>query len=234
MLLRECSSMNKSKRAEVVIVALVLISGLSIAAMPYLLTKYYNASPEQNVAGVPFHLTLLVTPKNWYNSSVGYQDAYFVLHRGNLYSSANLSFPANRLIVLTIINLDNATSPLNPNGNYAVVSGTLGDKISTFNIQNVNSSLVQNGIQISGGIQSSSVPANDISHTFTVIAGRTLGNPVILNIPVGPLSIVQASFIFYHSAVYVWQCEAACGSGPTGWGGSTATPGWMMGTVVVS
>ena len=226
--------MSSSVRIQVVIITLVMISGFSIAAMPYLLTKYSQASPEQNVEGVPFHLTLLVTPRNWFNSSVGYQDAYFVLQRGVLYSSANLSFPANRLIVLTIINLDNATSPLNPNGNYASVTGTLGDKIATYTIQNVNSSFSSNGISVSGGIQTSSVPANDISHTFTVIAGRILGNPVILNIPVEPLSVVQASFIFYHSGVYVWQCEAACGSGPTGWAGPTATPGWMMGTVVVS
>ncbi len=226
--------MTASTRFQIVIVTLVLVSGLSIAATPYLLTTYSHASPEQNVTGAPFYMTLLVTQKNWYNSSAGYQDAYFVVQDGYLYSSANLVFPANRLIILTIINLDNMTSPLNPNGNFASVTGTLGDEISTFNVQNVNSSLIQNGIHVSGGVETSSVPANDISHTFTVIAGRTVGNPVILNIPVEPLSIVQASFVFYHSAVYVWQCEAACGAGPTGWGGPTATPGWMMGTVVVS
>ena len=220
-------------RIQTVIVVLVLISGLSIAAAPYLVTKYYRSSPEQNVSGVPFHMTLLVTPRNWYNTSAGYQDAYFVLYRGDMYSSANLSFPANRLIVLTIINLDNGTSTLNPNGNFGSVTGTLGDTISIYNIGNINSSLTQGGIHVSGGVQVSSVPANDISHTFTVIAGRTTGNPVILNIPVEPLSVVQASFIFYHSGVYIWQCEVACGSGPTGWGGATATPGWMMGTVMV-
>lgn len=221
-------------RLQAVVVVLVLISGLSIAATPYLLTKYYRASPEQNVEGVPFHITLLITQKNWYNSSVGYQDAYFVLQHGYLYSSADLTFPANRLILLTIINLENTTSPLNPGGNYASVIGTLGNTIAVYNVQNVNSTLSPNGIQVSGGIQTSSVPANDISHTFTVMAGNILGNPIILNIPVEPLSVVQASFIFYHSGTYEWQCEAACGSGPTGWGGSTATPGWMMGTVIVS
>ena len=54
-----------------------------------------------------------------------------------------------------------------------------------------------------------------------------------LNILVPSQSITETTFHTGNSGVFQWQCEVDCGTGASGWGGAMATPGWMMGEVVV-
>ncbi|CAB1129060.1 protein of unknown function [Candidatus Hydrogenisulfobacillus filiaventi] len=92
---------------------------------------------------------------------------------------------------------------------------------------------VEGGTIMADGQSLSSVPAAQIAHTFTVPA---LG----INIPVpatptkGKPEIVKATFVAKKAGSFPWFCEAPCGTGPTGFGGPMATPGWMQGTLTVS
>ncbi len=69
---------------------------------------------------------------------------------------------------------------------------------------------------------------NDVAHTLTV---PSLG----LNIPIPPKTskeqyvTVIAEFNTGKASNNTWQCEAACGSGASGWMGAMMTNGWMKG-----
>ncbi|MEM0134087.1 MAG: hypothetical protein QXU18_02510 [Thermoplasmatales archaeon] len=175
----------------------------------------------------PYQLVLVITTNNFYNASAGDQPAFFVLQNGTLESSANITIPANEKIELTVINYDDGNGSVS--SIYANVTGTLNGKETIVNNTNVNSTSINNQISINGSEQVSSVPVFNIAHTFTVQNGSN----VILNIPIVPSSVIQATFELGPGA-YTWQCEVACGSGPTGWGGAMDTPGWMTGTLTVN
>lgn len=123
------------------------------------------------------------------------------------------SVKAGSTVVLTIQSFDDGTAPLPQNSPYQKVSGTVG------------------GSELIDGKAATSVPNTQIAHTFTIPA---LGlNVVIPAAPKGGSVTVTATFKTPKAGSFVWQCEAPCGTGPTGWGGAMITPGWMVGTITV-
>lgn len=174
----------------------------------------------------PYVLTLVISTNSIFNATLQDQPAYFVLGPNGLQSSANISLPANRLIKLVIVNYDDGNADLlQPNDN--VVSGTTTGTIFVASNDNINSTQGPNGIVIRGGENMSTVPVDEIAHTFTVPS-------LNLNIPVPVSSVVVAYFTVTQAGTYLWFCETNCGSGPNGTGGAMVTPGWMTGSVVAS
>ena len=175
-----------------------------------------------------YQLDLVITTENWYNSTIGAQPAYFVVHDGKLVTSANISLPANVPIAITIVNYDDGAAVVP--SQFANVTGTSGGAVFVVNNTNVNSTgkSTGSGTVISGGVMMSSFPKDNIAHTFTVFKnGKT-----ILNIPVLPSTTEYATFVL-SPGTYHWQCEALCGSGPYGDAGAMLAPGWMNGAVIV-
>ena len=216
------------------ILLVIVVLSAATFGITYNFTHAVQKTPA--VSG-PYKLTLVVTTNNYYNSTVGSQPVYYVLQNGSLQSSAYIQLPAQQNIQLTIISYDDGPAfplgdPSLPAGsnNSGVaslynVSGTVGNVEKVINNTNVNST-ANGGINISGGAVVSSLAHYGVSHTFTV---SQLG----LNIPIPPSSTVVANLYFSQQGTYHWQCEAPCGSGPTGWNGAMSTTGWMMGTLNV-
>ena len=171
-----------------------------------------------------YSLTLLISTSNWFNNTAQDQPAYYVLDNGKLVSTENITLPASKKIVVTIVNYDDG--PATTASAYAPVTGTTNSQMTIVNETNVNSTQGSNGIVLNGTAPVSSVPDTNIAHTFTILSGAS----TVLNLPVTPSSVIQASFTL-NSGSYTWQCEAACGSGNSGWRGAMSTPGWMTGYV---
>jgi hypothetical protein len=132
-----------------------------------------------------------------------------------MFSPANLTLPKDATVVLTIYNYDDGTAPLNSGSLYTKVEG---------GTETVNGSAV------------TSIPAANISHTFTVPG-------LSLNIPIPPApspgtngrtpAVITFTFKVTSAGTYTWQCEAPCGSGSTGMGGPMVAAGYMTGSLVV-
>lgn len=177
----------------------------------------------------PFYLTLVITSGNWFNSTVSSQPSYYVLQGENLTSSAVISLPADREIVLTIVNLDNGTDVLSQPF-YDQVVGTANDSVSVQPVAGLTMPKLLNPAQLadSGQISNSSLfNPNNISHTFTLIDGITY-----VNVPVVPNAVESAAFSL-PAGSYIWQCECSCGGTSEGWGAAMQSEGWMTGTVQV-
>ena len=183
-------------------------------------------APNSSESQQPYVLTLVITTNNLYNSTAGDQPAYYVLTDHGLKSSASLALPANRLIELVIVNYDDGNATLT-NPQYSSVQGTVNGTMTFANNDDVNSSQGATGEVVSGGQTVSTVPPDDISHTFTI---PSLG----INIPVPVSSTVTAFIKIAKAGVYFWFCETTCGSGVNGLEGAMATRGWMTGSAVVS
>lgn len=203
------------------LVAIVLVSGLGVGFVATHGIDNLNSAPQSNQ---PYQLTLVITTNNYFNSTIGYQPAYFVLQNGQLESSANITLPAYQLIDLTIINYDDGAAAVAPQ--YENISGTVGNHILILNDSMVNAT-EGSAINVNGYQSVSSLPSSDIAHTFTV-------SGINLNIPVGISATEQASLYINTTGTFQWQCMAACGSGSSGWAGAMDTPGWMAGTITVS
>jgi len=173
----------------------------------------------------PYVLTLVVTTENSFNSSVGDQPAFYVLGPNGLQSTAQIVLPAHRLIELVIVNYDDGSANLS-SSQYESVAGTVGNTMLLVNNTKVNSTMTSSGIDIQGAESVSSLPADEIAHTFTI---PSLG----INIPVGTSSTVVAYFTVNEAGTYTWLCMTACGAGADGLGGAMTTPGWMTGSLVV-
>ncbi|MEM0158949.1 MAG: hypothetical protein QW812_05505, partial [Thermoplasmataceae archaeon] len=184
-------------------------------------------------------VTMVITTNNNYNNTVGAQPAYYLLVNGTLEAATVIQLPAFQKITFTIINYDNGTAyPLGEPGtnvstgagpqSFYQVAGTVGNVEKVINDTNVNSTKTvnSNGINVSGGEVLSSISLYNVSHTFTV---SSLG----INIPIPPSSTVVFTLYLTQTGSYLWQCEAPCGSGPTGWDAAMATVGWMTGTFEV-
>jgi hypothetical protein len=186
---------------------------------------------NMSVSNQPYNLNLLVVPGQPWNSTQT-QPAYIVLNNGALYSSANISLPANTRIDVTIFNFD-GYGPLADN-TYANVSGTVGGKIFYLNDSMVNSTVTGSqasptGISVSGGALLADIPLDQISHTFTI----ALGSGSTINIPVPDSATVSTSFYINQTGTFNWACWDACGFGTNGMEGAMSTAGWMMGSVYV-
>ena len=117
-------------------------------------------------------------------------------------------------VTVRITNFDTGTAPLTgAQTMFDRVGGTLG------------------GIELVDGRPITSLPNDDVAHTFTVV-----GLGVNLPIPVAPTGgsvTVVARFVATRAGRFVWQCYAPCGSGSNAMGGPMSTMGWMEGTVRV-
>ncbi|HDL15998.1 MAG TPA: hypothetical protein ENH28_07600 [Euryarchaeota archaeon] len=185
-------------------------------------TKSRTQAQELATTAQPYRLSLVEIMDVSYNKAIGAQPKFYVVGaNGDLESSANITFPAHRSIVLTITSYDMGNAPTA--AQYAKVSGTVNNQMTLIN-----------GTIASGDNTSqiwkttvSSVPVSDILHTFTIPS-------LHINIPVvaGFTETMVISPIS-KTGSYHWQCESACGSGKSGWEGAMAASGWMMGTVNV-
>ena len=187
----------------------------------------FALNSSNQTSSQPYELTLIVTDNNVYNSSVGGQPAYFVLHDGKLLSSATINVPLHTEISLTIVNYDDGADTVNQI--YSAVNGTQNNQMLVVDNTLMNASQGNSGINLNlNSTQTvSSWPVGDISHTFTV-------NDLGLNIPVPPSSTVHAFVTFDKAGSFTWQCFVPCGSGTSGWAGAMSTPGWMTGSLVVA
>jgi hypothetical protein len=209
-----------------VTVIMIVAAGIGVGFMITGSMGQNHASSSSSV----YDLNLVITTNNYYNNSTGYQPAYFVLGQNGLESSANISIPAFTLIDLTIFNYDNGNGSIG-SPQYANVTGTVGGTETYFNNTLLNATDPANTININGSITAKSVPVALIAHTFTILSST---GSVLVNVPVPVSSVVHASFYINQTGTFLWQCQVACGSGPIGWDGAMATPGWMMGSIKVS
>ena len=224
---------SAAARVAVVLVVAILIAAAGIAigygfgttvqvsAQGTTVTKTISGSNSSS----PYVLTLVITTGNFFNSTFGDQPAYYVLGPNGLQSSAQIVFPAHREIELVIVNYDDGSANLS-SSQYATVAGTLNDQMTVVNNTDVNSTMASSGIQIRGGASVGSLPAADVSHTFTI---PSLG----INIPVGTSSTEVVYFTLESTGTYTWFCMTACGGGPNGLEAAMSTPGWMTGSLVV-
>lgn len=189
-------------------------------------TTVTSTTTQSNNSSSPFDLTLVITTNNLFNSTIGDQPAYYVLGPSGLESAASISLPAHRLIKLVIMCYDDGAANLT-NAQYVNVSGTQGNMETVVNNDIINSSQGASGILVSAGQNFSTVPSDNISHTFTI---PQLG----INIPVMPSSTVSAYITLNETGTFSWSCMTQCGYGLTGEEGAMSTPGWMNGGITVS
>ena len=219
-------------------VAVVLIVAILIAAAGIAIGYGFGTTVQVSSQGTtvtktisgsnsssPYVLTLVITTGNFFNSTFGDQPAYYVLGPNGLQSSAQIVLPANREIELVIVNYDDGSANLS-SSQYATVAGTVNDQMTVVNNTDVNSTMASSGIQIRGGASVGSLPAADVSHTFTI---PSLG----INIPVGTSSTEVVYFTVDTPGTYTWFCMTACGGGANGLDGAMSTPGWMTGSLLV-
>jgi len=222
---------SRSRDAILIVAALAISAGAGIGIGWGLATTVPASGSVTTVTATggaqgETSVTLVITTGNAYNSTIGDQPAYYVLGPDGLKSSANLTFPSNSLIKLTIICYDDGNASL-VDPQDANVQGTVNGTITYANNDDVNSSQGANGIIIQGGQTVTSVPTAMIAHTFTITALK-------LNIPVPLSSTVVAYFKTGGSGTFQWFCMTACGSGPAGTAGAMETPGWMTGDLEVT
>ena len=168
----------------------------------------------------PYVLKLVVATDSIFNSTASDQPAFFVVGPNGLQSAGSISLPAHRLIELVIVNYDDGNASLvQPNVN--VVSGTQGGTIFFASNDNINSTNSQGGIIVRGGETVSSVPLDEVAHTFTVPS-------LNLNVPVPLSSTVVAYFTIDHAGTFTWYCLTACGDA------AMSTTGWMTGSLAAS
>jgi hypothetical protein len=147
------------------------------------------------------------------------------------FSSDNLVVPANSAVTITVSQYDTGGKP--NNSYFAKVVGTVG------------------GTETVDGTTVTSVPVDNVGHTFTLrdIAGNA---PYLyLNVPLPAVSknapnvlhigsgsypkprMVTFTFITQGKGVYLWNCEYPCGDSVVGFGGAMGTYGYMSGTLTV-
>lgn len=200
--------------AALVFGSLILASALGF----YLATATMRPTTTVQQASGPFQLTLLEPTDVAWNSTTG-QPRFYVVGSNGLESSANIAFPVNTRIELTIISYDTPT-PGGPAG-VGVVKGTAGGVVYMIN-----------GTGPAGpepaqlGQNVTSVPDDSVAHTFSI---PDLG----INIPVVGGYTEIAYLYFTKAGTYTWLCMTPCGLGASGTEGAMSTAGWMTGTVTV-
>ncbi len=210
------------------VVAMIAIFVVGIGAGMFLNSANGTSTSE------PYHLTLVITDNNTFNSSVGSQPAYFVLQNGVMMSSANIHVPLNKKIELTIMNYDDGADNGTPSALSQVVTGTGNNTMLSITDDTMNASYDANHVELNDEASFiSNVPTQDMSHTFTVKDNSAQHN-VILNIPIEASTTVTAIVMFSQAGTFHWQCYVPCGSGASGWAGAMSTDGWMSGNVIVA
>jgi hypothetical protein len=136
------------------------------------------------------------------------------------YSPAYFTLPAHTLVQITIRNFDEGAAAVPPT--YNIVKGTVGGTMR------VIAGTASNPNPRAGTVVKALSPKG-VAHTFTIMTGTG----VLVNVPVPSLSTIVFTFRTPGPGTYSWACLTACGTGPSGYGGPMATPGWMHGTMTV-
>lgn len=158
---------------------------------------------------------------NNFNGSM--QPKFYLIRNGSLSSTTNITIPSHTLIVMTVISYD---TPTNGTPNiYSTVNGTVNNRIILINGTEATGDMAQT-MNETWESSVSYIPANLISHTFTV-------SQIGLNIPIEGGFTEIAEFYINITGTFSWQCMSPFGTGSSGWGGAMATQGWMMGTLYV-
>jgi hypothetical protein len=130
--------------------------------------------------------------------------------------------PVGTTIVLTIVNHDDGTAPLPPASPWGQVWGS-----------DPTYGAVSGGTEQVDGKTVTSIPNQDVSHTFEIPG-------LLLNVPIPAASsstqpvTVVFTFKVLKAGTYQWICAAPCGGGAMGMGGAMAADGWMRGHVTFS
>ena len=126
---------------------------------------------------------------------------------------STIKVPAHSLVVIRVVNLDNATSIPEP---FNTVKGTVGgvESIAPLDLGNPNRPRAAKVV--------SSLKRSDVAHTFTILS---LG----VSVPILPVSVTTFTIRTGGPGTYAWRCFDPCGAGTTGWNGAMATEGFMKG-----
>ena len=201
----------------VVLTLLVVGAGIGIGYL------FENFGENENVASASsaYHLDLIEIMDANYNGSVGAQPRYYEVVNGALQSSSNITLPTHTRITVTITSYDMGNASVS--SKYLTASGILNNEVLAIN----GTTAMGSNTSKSWSTNMTTFPASKVLHTFTILQGSN----VIVNIPVMAGYTEIASFYINSTGNYIWQCEAACGTGSSGWGGAMDTPGWMMGSI---
>jgi len=141
--------------------------------------------------------------------------------------TTNLVVPAHSLVTITIDNYDGGETLLN--GFYHNVRGTINNQMTV------------------NGKTESSIPSDQVSHTFTIHGIPSNKQPwLFVNVPLQKIpdkiesagadfgypphpNVITFSFMVGGPGHYVWQCEYPCGTTYNGFGGPMMTHGYMNG-----
>jgi hypothetical protein len=170
--------------------------------------------------GSLYQLALIEPMNSAWNKTLA-QPQFFVVGKGGLGTSANISLPVKTMIQLTIVSYDTPT--MGSTDQQGVVTGTVGGTVFMIN----GTTAMSSDTPQQWGENVTSVPGASLAHTFTI---QQLG----INIPIVGGDTMVAYLYFNSPGTYVWICETPCGFGPNGSQGAMSTPGWMTGTVTVS
>lgn len=200
--------MNKDTKRYAVALALIAIFFAGMISV-------VSVSANQPQSKLVYSLNLVISEVPSDNQSVGNQYVFFQSENGTLVSSAVITLPAATEIKITIINYDgNVDAPMV--GSATTVTGVVGNQIQVFDSSSVTSGALSSG---TGSTSYNSVPAVDLSHTFSTDTG--------LNIPIMPHSTEVAYTYFQNTGTYSWGCLCECGQL------TMDSPGWMMGQINV-
>ena len=188
---------------------LVFLVATSLALVAGYSWHQSQTVPAPVASAKVYTVELFVSDDVWFGPGVGAQPRYSVMVNGVPQSSANISLPAFTPIELIIVNNDTRTNPASDD--MGVVDGAVGGTV-VFNY-------TSDGRTYST-VPLSSVPADELSHTFTI---PQLG----INIPVTPFSVVVAHLYFDKTGTFYWMCWCPCGYE------AMVTQGWMSGQITV-
>ncbi len=122
--------------------------------------------------------------------------------------------PAHTLVLVTITNYDNVSNPVASES--ARVVGTLGGMET------------MRAASEAQGMDMAAVPADQVSHTFTLDqGGYALNVPVPRANSLADPMIVTFRAYFNVTGSFTWHCLAPCDAS------SMETPGYMRGTITV-
>ena len=212
------------KVSDQMFITIIIATFIVFGAGMYVVGNAGHNSAAPSASTSSYNLTLVITHKNYYNSSITSQPRYYVLEGNQLVSSANIYVPSYATIHLTIIDYDNGNATAPPQ--YLNVMGTQNNM--EFIVNQTNAHVTNQSSTV--GSYTHQVSAASIAHTFTLF---NKNNQEILNVPSPYESTVYTTFTTQGAGYFTWQCEADCGSGASGWGGAMVTPGWMTGSFIV-
>lgn len=204
-----------------IVSAIVIIGGIGVGVAYYHVPVASGNSSQQG-QGV-YHLNLVEVMDANFGGGNGAQPRYYVVQNGSLQSSANITLPSNTKIVTAITAYDMGNASVA--SQYLQATGVVGNTVQVIN----GKIAMGSNTSLQWSTNMTMFPASKVLHTFTIIQGSS----TVINIPVMPGYTEIASFYLNDTGSYMWQCEAACGTGSSGWAGPMSTPGWMSGVVYV-